>query len=76
MFQHVGANNVIELASQGRKAVVEIGAGELHRRRVRTIRPIDAGHGKPALGQNLRQVSDGASHIQHPFSVAAFREFG
>jgi hypothetical protein len=73
MLQNVRADDVIELAAEGRQAIIKISAGEFHSGGMRAVRPIDAGDGESPLGQNLRQVSDGTTDIQ---DAATFSVFG
>jgi len=70
VFDHVGANDVIEIALHRPQAVVQVGARKLHRRRVRRPRPIDRGHRKSTLRQDFRQVAGRAADIQHRTSFA------
>ena len=76
MFQHVGANDVIEEPGQRRQPVIQIGAGKLNRARMRRIRPIDAGDREAAVCQNLREVAHRAAHIEHAPAFPVERKFG
>jgi hypothetical protein len=74
MFQHVGANDVVETSAQWRQAVIQIRTGEFYGWRMGRVGPIDTGHGKSARRQSLREIADGTTHIQYPAPFAAFRK--
>jgi hypothetical protein len=75
MFQHVGANDVVELAAQRRKPLVQVRPSELDGRWVWRLGPIDADYFEAAPGQDVRKVAYGTSDIENPAAFAAERKF-
>ena len=65
MLQHVGANDVIELAAQGRRPLSRSAPANSTVGGCGLFGPINAGNGEPPLCQNFREVSDSAAHVEH-----------
>jgi hypothetical protein len=75
MFQHVGANDVIEVPAQWREPLVQVRPSELHGGWVGRVGPIDADYLEAAPGQDLRKIARGTSDIENPTAFPAERKF-
>ena len=75
MFQHVGAEDVVEAAMKGRETVVEVGRDELDPLRRFGAGQVDGGDVEPAGGEDLGEVAAGASRVEEAEAAPVGGEF-
>src|ERR1019366_2305094 len=70
-----GAEDEVEAAVQCRQALIQVGGDEMNAGRVSGAGQVDAGDGKPALRQDLGQITARAADVENATPIAMARKF-